>query len=449
MRTYNYSRIRNVNIFFKIFIVNINGQQQLNIEMQNYNTEKSKQDVICDVDFVWKNITVVAQGKTKGCFKKTVSEPKTILNGVSGRVKGGECLAILGSTGAGKTTLLNYLSKKIESENLKATGEVLLNNRDIDADQFHLISSYVMQDDILEPLMTPKEILLFTAKMRLTLPQSEVEERVLKMLKMLNLMRCMDTRIGDSLVRGVSGGERKRTSIAVELITDPKIVFLDEPTTGLDSYNAYEVVHLLEGLSKQGRIVIFTIHQPSSEIFPLLDKICILGLGRTIYFGPSGNQCLQAFSNMQIPVPKRENPFVHFMEVTNISSVDKPNILKTFPELGEIQDQPERYKQHINTLANKFENMSDDYIDKSKLIDGFSKDMEIHFKERGIKNSYLYEFAMLFGRNTLTTMRNPQNFIFKILQYVFSAILFAVLFANVFSILLIFLDIKRIFWYTR
>jgi len=83
------------------------------------------------------------------------------------------------------------------------------------------------------------------------------------MLKMLNLMRCMNTRIGDNLVRGVSGGERKRTSIAVELITDPKIVFLDEPTTGLDSYNAFEVVTLLENLSSQGIIIIFTIHQPS------------------------------------------------------------------------------------------------------------------------------------------------------------------------------------------
>ncbi|MFM7857459.1 MAG: ATP-binding cassette domain-containing protein, partial [Flammeovirgaceae bacterium] len=119
---------------------------------------------------------------TKGCFKKTKIESQTILNGISGRVKGGECLAILGSTGAGKTTLLNYLSKKIETVNLRATGEVLLNNKVIDSDNFHLISSYVMQDDILEPLMTPKEILLFTAKMRLTLSQIDIEQRVIKML---------------------------------------------------------------------------------------------------------------------------------------------------------------------------------------------------------------------------------------------------------------------------
>jgi ABC-type glutathione transport system ATPase component len=126
------------------------GKKEINIEMQNYNTEKSREDVICDVDLIWKNITIVAQGQKKGCCKKKTVEPQTILNGVNGRVKGGECLAILGSSGAGKTTLLNYLSKKIESENLKATGEVLLNNKTIDSDQFHLISSYVMQDDILQ-----------------------------------------------------------------------------------------------------------------------------------------------------------------------------------------------------------------------------------------------------------------------------------------------------------
>lgn len=404
--------------------------------MQNYDSVKSASPQTHDVELVWKNIKVVSEGMTKGCIKKTKIEPKTILNGVNGIVRGGECLAILGSTGAGKTTLLNFLSKKIESKNLKITGDILLNNKNIDENNFHLISSYVMQDDVLEPLMTPTEILLFTAKLRLTLPREEIEKRVMKMLNLLNLMRCKDTRIGDTLTRGVSGGERKRTSIAVELITEPKIIFLDEPTTGLDSYNAYEVVSLLKSLAKLGKMVIFTIHQPSSEIFPLLDKICVLGLGKTIYFGP-GSKCLEAFDYMGVPVPNKENPFQHFMEITNVTYVRNEKLLSVYPELGEIENNQERYEKYISILSDKYHKRYDDYMDKSERIDGFSKEMQDHIEQRGVKNGFFYEFAMLFGRNTLVTMRNPQSFTFKIVQYIFSAIIFAILFVKVIIIYII------------
>ena len=287
-----------------------------------------------------------------------------------------------------------------------------------------------MQDDILESLMTPLEILLFTAQLRLTLSHEEIEKKVFEMLDTLHLLKFKDTRIGDNLIRGVSGGERKRTSIAVELITDPKIIFLDEPTTGLDSYNAYEVVSTLKKLSKQGRIVIFTIHQPSSEIFPLLDKISILGSGYNIYFGPT-SKCLGAFEYMGIPVPSKENPFLHFMEVTNLSCVDNDIILQVYPQLRSIENNQKRYEEYTKILSGKFEDKYDEYKDESKILDGFSQEMEEFFKNRKIKNGYLYEVAMLFARNNVITMRNKRDFTFKILQYVFIATLFSILFMDV------------------
>jgi len=123
------------------------------------------------------------------------------------------------------------------------------------------------------------------------------------------------------------------------------------------------------------------------------------------------------------------------MEVTTITSVENSNVLKTFPQLTDIKDTHERYRKHINTLADKFEKLSSEYEDDSKLLDGFSQEMENHFKERSPKNSFLYEFSILYERHTLITMRNPQNFVYKIFHYVISAIIFAIIISNVIMII--------------
>lgn len=101
----------------------------------------------------------------------------------------------------------------------------------------------------------------------------------------MKLNKCQNTRIGGPLVKGISGGERKRTSIGVELITDPNLIFLDEPTTGLDSFTATSVMESLGDLAKkEGRTVITTIHQPNSDIFEMFDKLMLLARGKIIYF---------------------------------------------------------------------------------------------------------------------------------------------------------------------
>ncbi len=208
-------------------------------------------------ELAWNNLSIIPKNylnknKVKHIDRKQDTKIKKILDNVYGNVKSGEALAILGGSGAGKTILLNFLSKKIESKNLKIEGEILLNNQKIEVDVLNSISSYVMQDDVLEATMTPKEILLFTAKLKLTnYTNQQIELRVNEMIQKLNLNNAKNTKIGDNLSRGVSGGERKRTSIGTELISDPQIVFLDEPTTGLDSYNAFEVVKNICKLSKE------------------------------------------------------------------------------------------------------------------------------------------------------------------------------------------------------
>jgi ATP-binding cassette subfamily G (WHITE) protein 2 len=119
--------------------------------------------------------------------------------------------------------------------------------------------------------MTVKECLEFAAKLKLPGDEESKMRRVYEIIEELRLQKCQNTQIGGPLIKGVSGGERKRTSIGVELITDPNLIFLDEPTTGLDSFTATSVMETLKELSMSGRTVISTIHQPNSDIFEMFD----------------------------------------------------------------------------------------------------------------------------------------------------------------------------------
>lgn len=382
---------------------------------------------IAELELTWTNIRVATQlPKKKG---KPVEE-KVILNNVSGTIRSGEALAIIGSSGAGKTTLLNLLSRKIESKNLVREGEILLNNQYIDNNKFDSIVSYVMQDDILEPLMSPLETLLFTAKLKLNLPMEEIERKVDQMLTDLNLHKCKHTNVGDAIIRGVSGGERKRTSIGVELITDPKIVFLDEPTTGLDSYNAYEVIILLRRLAASGKLIVFTIHQPSSEIYELLDKLCILALGKTVYFG-SQEKCFDNFERINLPMPVNYNPFEHFIEMTTQHAIENPKVLSVYPALAEIENKQERYGKFVDIIAKNYDSHVDDYIEKKERLKEFSKETQMMFQNKGESKSMWYEFCLLFGRALILTLRNPKLFKVKIIQSIFTGVLISVLFINV------------------
>ena len=207
--------------------------------------------------------------------------------------------------GSGKTTLLNYLSGKDPSKNLANHGQILANGVDRDKVDFSRYVGYVQQEDILMQTLTVKECLTFAAKMKLP-PKSKHSEIVDRLIVSLGLQKAADTKIGGPLVKGVSGGERKRTSIGVELITEPSIVFLDEPTTGLDSFTAQKVVEVLENLAMSGRTVLCTIHQPSSEVFSQFDQLMLMVQGRIIYMNHA-SKALDYFSSIGYPWPKKKH----------------------------------------------------------------------------------------------------------------------------------------------
>ena len=147
--------------------------------------------------------------------------------------------------------------------------------------------AYVTQEDVMLGTLTVRETITYSAHLRL--PTSMTEEEINGIVDgtiiEMGLQECSDRMIGNWHLRGISGGEKKRLSIAIEILTRPSLLFLDEPTSGLDSASAFFVIQTLRNVARDGRTIISSIHQPSSEVFALFDDLYLLSGGETIYFG--------------------------------------------------------------------------------------------------------------------------------------------------------------------
>ena len=218
----------------------------------------------------WSNLTVKVPVEKPslccpGSSRKEPEPAKKLLDQVTGQARPGELLAILGASGAGKSTLLNTLAFR-NLVGLEVEGKRLANKKAVSTTSLTAVSGYVQQEELFISVLSVTEHLTFQSLVRMPkgLRRSERTERVEEVIKELGLASSANTMIGD-----LSGGERRRLSVASELLTDPKLLFCDEPTSGLDSHMAASVVDLLLGLAAQGRTVICTIHQPSSQVFNL------------------------------------------------------------------------------------------------------------------------------------------------------------------------------------
>ncbi|KAI0149085.1 P-loop containing nucleoside triphosphate hydrolase protein [Pestalotiopsis sp. NC0098] len=237
---------------------------------------------------------------------------KTLLNSIDVSLQSGTLTAILGGSGSGKTTLLNTVAERVFSGRLSQTGSILFNEQKGVNSVSH---AYVMQQDILIPSLTVRETLRYSADLRL--PQTVAKEErwriVEEVILELGLKECADTRVGNSQRRGLSGGEKRRTSIGVQLLANPSVLFLDEPTTGLDATSAHQLVKTLKSLAQKGRTIITTIHQPRSEIWDLFDNLIILSRGSPVYSGPR-TECESWFSDLGYKLPAFVNPAEFFVD---------------------------------------------------------------------------------------------------------------------------------------
>ncbi|KAI1260233.1 P-loop containing nucleoside triphosphate hydrolase protein [Xylariaceae sp. FL1019] len=252
----------------------------------------------------------------------------TLLDSVEASFPSGSLTAILGGSGSGKTTLLNTVAERIVSTKLSVKGVRKFNGSDsIRSTELTLFSSdsvrnsYVMQQDVLLPTLSVRETLRYSASLRLPPPTTDdertriVEEVILE----LGLKDCADTRIGNSQYRGCSGGEKRRTSIGVQLLANPSVLFLDEPTTGLDATSAYQLIRTLKVLASRGRTIIATLHSPRSEIWDLLDNLVILSRGGAVYSGPR-TDCMPWFSSLGFECPEYVNPAEFVIDLAAIDN---------------------------------------------------------------------------------------------------------------------------------
>ena len=212
---------------------------------------------------------------------------RRIVNDVSFTAYPTEFVGLMGPSGAGKTTLMMALNGYL----LPSSGRSLINGDDLYANYnaYRGAIGYVPQDDIVFPQLTVGESLYYTARLRLPpdTTREEIDAKIERLLDQLEIAHTRDTRIGDAVKKGISGGERKRVNLAQELITEPSLLMLDEPTSGLASEDTINVMRLLRGLADEGRTVLLTIHQPSLEAYRLMDNVLYMFHGRLVYYGPA------------------------------------------------------------------------------------------------------------------------------------------------------------------
>ncbi|XP_043269559.1 ATP-binding cassette sub-family G member 1-like [Venturia canescens] len=235
---------------------------------------------------------------------------KLILRGVSGQFRSGELTAILGPSGAGKSTLLNILAGyRCDGTN----GSITINGCSRDVREFKKFSCYIMQEDLVQPQLTVFEAMCFAADLKLGKSLSETEKRSIvdEILETLRLNSARDT-----VTERLSGGERKRLSIALELVNNPPVIFLDEPTTGLDEMSSTQCVDLLRRVAQGGRTVICSVHTPSASIFKKFDQVYVVASGQCVYRGTSDN-VVPFLEQIGAYCPKHYNPADFLIEVSS------------------------------------------------------------------------------------------------------------------------------------
>ena len=297
------------------------------------------------VDIDWEN---VVYSITNTSLFSQKAEEKHILKNLSGQAKGGRLLGIMGPSGCGKTSLLNFLCGRLpKHKSHKLEGTVTFNGVSLSRSVLTGLLSFVAQDDIVFEMETPREAFYFNGRIRRNLSDECAKKSAESLLEELGLKKCADTIIGkhDSM-QGISGGERKRTNIGVELITQPRILLLDEPTTGLDSASALRIVHMLKDLAHvHGNTVVCTIHQPSSEIFHVFDDLMLLSRGECIYHGETRDS-VPYFNSLGFPIPNHCNPAEHFLSVIhrnrNIQKFARLKGPQTLKQVSRNWDTPPR-----------------------------------------------------------------------------------------------------------
>ncbi|XP_061565393.1 broad substrate specificity ATP-binding cassette transporter ABCG2 [Cololabis saira] len=376
----------------------------------------------------------VTQGGSCCCRRKATI--KEILLDLNGLMKPG-LNAIMGATGSGKSSFLDVLAARKDPAGL--TGEVLIDGA-AQPPNFKCLSGYVVQDDVVMGTLTVRENFTFSAALRLpaSISQQEKEQKVNTLISELGLGRVADSKVGTQLIRGISGGERKRTNIGMELIIDPAVLFLDEPTTGLDASTANSVLLLLKRMANNGRTIILSIHQPRYSIYRLFDSLTLLVNGKQVYHGPAP-RALEYFSDIGYTCEPHNNPADFFLDVINGDStavaLNGGKMEDPRPDPGSDPDSVSLSRRGIEEkLVEEYRNSHDYKQTKAELeriIQGKQLSSTAPSRTITYTNGFLTQFRWVLKRTFRNLMLNPQTSIAQVAVTIFLAVIVGAFFFDV------------------
>ncbi|XP_078149902.1 pleiotropic drug resistance protein TUR2-like [Carex rostrata] len=337
-----------------------------------------------------------------------------LLKGVSGSFRPGVLTALMGVTGAGKTTLMDVLAGRKTGGYVE--GSIKISGYPKNQETFARVSAYCEQVDIHSPFVTVHESLIFSSWLRLP---AEVEEETKKMfieevMELVELTSLRGSIVGTAGVNGLSTEQRKRLTIAVELVANPSIIFMDEPTSGLDARAAAIVMRTVRNTVNTGRTVVCTIHQPSIDIFESFDELFLLSKGgQEIFFGPLGhNSChlveyLEAIQGIK-KIRDGYNPATWMMEVTSKSQEELLHL-----DFNDIYKKSELYQNNLATIK--------------ELSAPPPGSMDLHFPTQ-YSQPFLQQCLACVWKQNFSYWRNPS---YNIIRFVFTFIM-ALFFGTVF-----------------
>lgn len=278
---------------------------------------------------------------------------KTILNPVSTVFEAGKINVIMGPSGSGKTSLLQGLAQRLSNNGTtkyRQSGAITFNGAIPSTSVVRSVSSFVTQDDdALMPALTVRESLRYAAGLRLphTMSKADKFQRAEEVLMKCGLKDCADNIIGNDLRKGISGGEKRRVTIAIQILTDPKVLLLDEPTSGLDAFTATSIIDVLCALAAEGRTLIMTIHQARTDVFQHFHNVLLLARGGSLAYSGPGSKMLEHFSRLGHDCPVTTNPadFVLDLITVDLQEEDREaesrervtNLITTWSESHQVK----------------------------------------------------------------------------------------------------------------
>lgn len=353
----------------------------------------------------WENINMTVKAKSKK------QQDKQVLTNVWGSVPQRSISAIMGPSGSGKTSLLKVLAGRARSGGrIEIGGVIRLDGQIVDPTDIRVRRqiAYIEQENSLPATSTPREAIRFSARLRLSrdISNEDIEKFVDEILNELGLVECANTLLGGGLIKGVSGGELKRTSVGVELVVRPSMIVFDEPTSALDSYSAEQLVHVLKRVADAGSSVLFTIHQPPSAVFCQFDHLILLKKGRVMYNGDALHASAY-FSSHGYPAP------VHYSAADWVLNVAQCIPEETLEKAGFYPTNTQRLYQEIDAETGGHRD------DDRKVI---STNHHVHV---------LTEVVLLFKRELQKISRDKASLMVRFSISIFFNLLFGLIFFQI------------------